>query len=52
MNEKDKIKHLEEMLKAAKVAIQDSGHDVTNCDGPENCYLCETEHNIDEYFEN
>ncbi len=48
----DKIDRLEELLRAAKVGIQDSGHDMANCDGPKECYLCQVEVDIDQYFEN
>lgn len=48
----DKIKHLEDLLKAANMAITDSGHDMENCEGAKECFLCEAQQNINEYFEN
>lgn len=50
--EQEKIKRLEELLRAANVAITESGHDISICDGGEECYLCEAQNDINEYFEN
>lgn len=46
------LKRAEELLKAANVAITESGHDMTNCEGAKDCYLCEIQQDIDQYFEN
>lgn len=52
MAENDKLKRTEQLLKMVTVGLQEYGHELENCEGPINCYLCEIQMEIDQYFEN